>query len=132
MLYQNKVYKLTPERKRKFRKGPFQPNITEVHSFLGFANYYCRFMKKNAQVTKPLYKLISGENVTRKQNLINWKQECQEAFDKLKELCASTPILAYVDFGKPLKLHTDASVLDLEAVLYQEQDEVEKVISYAS
>ena len=54
---------------------------------------------------------------------MNWVQECQEAFGKLKELCTSMLILAYVDFGKPFKLHTDASVLSLGAVLYQEQDE---------
>ena len=47
-------------------------------------------------------------------------------------MCTSTPILAYTDFGKPYKLHTDASVHGLGAVLYQEQDGVEKVISYAS
>ena len=64
--------------------------------------------------------------------MIKWEQECQEGFDKLKELCTSTPILAYVDFGKPFKLHADASILSLEAVLYQEQGGVEKVISYAS
>ena len=70
--------------------------------------------------------------MTRKQNLIKWEQECQEAFDKLKELCTSTPILAYTDFGKPFKLHTDASILSLGTVLYQEEDGAEKVISYAS
>ena len=45
--------------------------------------------------------------------------ECQEAFDKPKELCTTTPIPAYANFGKPFKLHTDASVLGLGAVLYQ-------------
>ena len=48
------------------------------------------------------------------------------------ELQTSTPILAYVNFEKLFKLHTDASVLAIGAVLYQEQDGVEKVISYAS
>ena len=66
------------------------------------------------------------------QNSIRWDLECQDAFDKLKELCTTTPILAYADFGKPFKLHTNASVLGLGAVLYQVQDGVEKVISYAS
>ena len=66
------------------------------------------------------------------ENSINWEQECQEVFDKLKELCTRTPILAYADFGKPFKLHTDASVQGLEVILYQEQDGVEKVFSYAS
>ena len=68
----------------------------------------------------------------KKQNSIKWDPESQEAFDKLKELCTTTPILAYVDFGKPFKLHTNTSVLGLGAVLYQVQDGVEKVISYAS
>ena len=58
--------------------------------------------------------------------------ECQNAFDNLKELCTTTPILAYVHFAKPFKLHTDASVLGLGAVLYQVHDGMEKVISYAS
>ena len=60
--------------------------------------------------------------------MIKWDQKCQEAFDKHKELCTSTPILAYVDFKK----HTDASILGFGALLYQEQNGVENVISYAS
>ena len=63
---------------------------------------------------------------------IKWDTKCQETFDKLKELCSATPILAYADFGKPFKLLTDASVLGLGAVLYQVQDGVEKVMCYAS
>ena len=47
-------------------------------------------------------------------------------------MCTTTPILAYADFTKPFKLHTDASVLGLGAVLYQLHKSVEKVISYAS
>ena len=53
-------------------------------------------------------------------------------FDQLKELCTTTPVLAYADFTKPLKLHTNASVLGLGTVLYQVHESVEKVISYAS
>ena len=73
-----------------------------------------------------------GENVSRKQNPIKWDLECQNAFDNLKELHTTTSILAYADFTKPFKLHTDDSVLGLGAVLYQVQKGVEKVISYAS
>ena len=47
-------------------------------------------------------------------------------------MCTTTPILVYVDFEKPFKLHTDVNVLGLGVVLYQVQDGVEKVISYAS
>ena len=121
-----------PKKVEAIWKWPIPTNITEIHSFLGFTNYHHRFIKKYVQVAKPLYKLISGENAARKQNVIHWEQECQETFDIPKGLCTSTPILAYVDFGKPFKLHTDASVLGLGAVLYQDQDDVERVISYAS
>ena len=114
------------------QKWPIPINVTEVHSFLGFTNYYGRFIKKYAQVAKPPYKLVSGENAARTQNLIKWDPECQEAFDKLRELCTTTPILALANFRKPFKLHTYVSALGLGAVLNQEQDGVKKVISYAS
>ena len=100
-------------------KWPVPTDVTEVRSFLGFTNYYQRFIKKYAQVAKPLYMLILGENTSKKQNSIRWDPECHEAFGKLKELCTTTPILAYSDFGKTFKLHTDTSVLGLEAALYQ-------------
>ena len=49
-----------------------------------------------------------------------WTDECQEAFDKLKELCTSTPILVYANYKKPFQLQTDASDFGLGAVLYSE------------
>ena len=121
-----------PKKVKAIHKWPAPTNMMEVRSFLGFTNYYCRFIKKYAQVAKPLYKLISRENASMKQNPIQWDLDCQNAFDNLKELCTTTPILAFADFTKPFKLHTDASVLGLGAVLYQVHEGVEKVISYAS
>ena len=60
-------------------------------------------------------------------------EECQIAFDKLKELCTSTPILAYADYKKEFQLHTDASELGLGGVLYQADDiGILKVKAYAS
>ena len=88
-----------PKKVEAIWKWPIPTNVTEVHSFLGFTNYYHRFIKKYAQVAKPLYKLISGEHVARKSNLIKWEQNAKKPLTNLKELCTSTPILAYVDFG---------------------------------
>ena len=114
------------------QKWPIPTNITEVCSFLGFINSYCKLIKKYAQVVKPLYQLILGKNVARKCNSVRWNPDCQDAIDKPKELCTSTPVLAYADFKKLLRLHTDSSILNLGAILYQEQNGVEKVIIYAS
>ena len=55
------------------------------------------------------------------------------AFDQLKDLCISTPILAYADYKKPFQLQTDASDLGLGAILYQVNDDKhQRVIAYAS
>ena len=121
-----------PKKVEAMHKWPVPTNVTEVRSFLGFTNYYWKFIKKYAQVAKPLYKLMLGENASRKWNPIKWDSECQHTFDNLKELCTTTPILAYADFAKPFKLHTDASVLGLGAVLYQVHEGMENVITYAS
>ena len=67
--------------------------------------------------------MVSGENANRKKALAEWSEECQEAFNKLKQLCSQTPILAYANYKKPFKLHTNASKNGLGAVLYQKQDD---------
>ena len=77
--------------------------------------------------------LISGDNANRKKVLVEWTEECQIAFDQLKSLCTSTPILAYADYRKHFQLQTDASDLGLGAVLYQmDDDNHQRVIAYAS
>ena len=73
------------------------------------------------------------ENANKKKTLVEWNEECQEAFNRLKQLCNQTPILAYANYKKPFKLHTDASENGLGAVLYQKQDDgMDCVIAYAS
>ena len=113
-------------------KWPTPSNVTEVCSFQRFTSYYCKFISKYAQLPKPLYKLISGENAARKQNLIKWDQECQEAFDKLKRVVHKHTNFGICRFHETFRLHTDASILGPGAVFYQEHDGVEKVISYAT
>ena len=107
--------------------------VTYVRSFLGFTNHCWRFIKGYTKVAKPLNSLTSGDNTNRKKALVERTEECQIAFEKLKDLCASTPILAYADYKKPFQLQTDASDLGLGAVLYQKDDEGhQRVIAYAS
>ena len=104
------------------KNWPTPTNVTEVQSFLGFMGYYCRFIPKFAQVAHPLHKLTLGENVGKKKAAIKWDSKCQQAFDDLKTLCTMAPILAYANFAKPFKLHTDACGTGLGAVLYQTRE----------
>ena len=106
--------------------------VTEVRSFLGFTNYYRKFIPQYAQVAKPLNQLVSRDNTNKKKALVNWTSECQDAFEHLKRLCSQMPVLAYADYTKPFQLHTDGSESGLGAVLYQKQtDGTDGVIAYA-
>ena len=58
--------------------------------------------------------------LTKRKFPVEWTEECQSAFEHLKQLCSQTPILAYANYQNLFKLHTDASENSLEAVLYQE------------
>jgi len=62
-----------------------------------------------------------------------WTDQQQKAFELLKRLLTTAPILRYPDFDRPFILHTDASTTGLGAVLAQKDDEgLEYVIAYAS
>ena len=106
--------------------------VTDVRSFLGFTNHYRRFIKRYAHIARPLNKLTSGENSKFKKKKIEWSPECEQAFQELKQLCSTTPVLAYADYTQKFLLSTDASELGLGAVLYQIHDGEKKVVAYAS
>ena len=115
-----------PEKICVVKEWPIPKTITEVRSFLGLASYYRRFIKSFAHIAKPLHKLTS------KANKFEWNDECQESFLELKDKLIESPILAYpLEKGRFI-LDTDACDVSIGAVLSQEQDGVEKVISYAS
>ena len=115
------------------QEWPIPKTVTEVHSFWGFTNYYHKFIPKYAQIAQSINQLVSGENANRKKALVEWSEECQKAFNKLKLLCSQTPILAHANYKKPFKLHTDASENRFGAVLYQKQDDgMDRIIAYAS
>ena len=58
---------------------------------------------------------------TSKKTFIEWTEAADSAFEHLKKLCTSTPILAYPDYQLPFVLHTDSSSEGLGAVLHQKQ-----------
>ena len=106
---------------KAIRIGPTPTTVTEVQSFLEFMGYYCRFIPKFMQVAQPLQELTSGENAGKRKAAIKWDNRCQQAFDDLKKLCTTAPILAYANFSKPFKLHTDACGMGLGAVALPNQ-----------
>ena len=122
-----------PEKISAVVHWPRPSTVTEMKSFLGFTNYYRKFIPRYAKIARPLNKLIAGENNNKKHQKIPWNEEAEEAFQRLKQLCSSTPVLAYADYQKPFKLFTDASDKGLGATLCQvQEDGKERPLAYAS
>ena len=108
-------------------------NATDIQSFLGFTGYFQWFIPKFAQVAWPLHELTSGDNAGKKKAAIWLDNRCQQAFDYLKKLFTTTPILAYMDFTQPFKLHTDTCGSGLGVVLYEtHKDSMDAVTVYTS
>ena len=64
-------------------------NIRDIRSFLGFANYYMRFVKNFASVVGPLTNLI------RKGVPWQWRPYQWQAFQQLKDALCTTPVLLF-------------------------------------
>jgi hypothetical protein len=103
-------------------------NVSELRAVLGTANYYRKFVANYSTIAASLNNLL-GED----EELWNWSQECQKAFDTIKEKLTQAPILRRPDYNRPFELHTDWSGVGLGAVLVQRDDQGrEYVIAYAS
>jgi hypothetical protein len=88
-------------------------NIKGVQSFLGFANFYRRFIKDYSKITLPLWRL------TRKDTPLEWNDNAQKAFDTLKAAMITEPILKHFDQEQPITLEMDASDYAIGAVCSQ-------------
>ena len=125
-----------PKKVEAVAKWPTPQKVYDVRSFLGFVGYYRRFIKDFSKIAKPIREVITGlENQSKrsaKKTFVEWTEAADSAFEHLKKLCISTPILAYPDYKLPFVLHTDSSSEGLGAVLYQKQNGKLRVIAYAS
>jgi RNase H-like domain found in reverse transcriptase/Reverse transcriptase (RNA-dependent DNA polymerase)/Integrase zinc binding domain/Integrase core domain/Chromo (CHRromatin Organisation MOdifier) domain len=92
---------------------PEPTNVKELQSFLGFANFYRRFIHKYSALARPLH------NLTRKNTRYAWSPQCQTAFDALKTAFTSAPILAHFDPTFPTVVETDSSDYAIAGVLSQ-------------
>lgn len=92
---------------------PVPKNIGDIRSFLGFASYYRRFIERFSDIARPMLKLL------RKGTKFCWTDECQNSFERFKEILTSPPLLQYPNFQKQFILTTDASTFALGAILSQ-------------
>ena len=92
---------------------PTPRDVTSVKSFLGLANFYRIFVRGYSNIARPL------NNLLRKGQQFDWDEQCEAAFQQLKDGLLSAPILATADFDLPFTVYTDASKYALGAILGQ-------------
>lgn len=115
-----------PSKTEAVKKWPTPTSKKEVQKFLGLVNWYKKFVEGFARIASPLYAL------TAKDTSFVWTEECDLAFNDLKERLCQAPILAHPIPGNPFILMTDASTKAVGGILAQEHPEGRRVIAYES
>ncbi|KAJ3533991.1 hypothetical protein NMY22_g7111 [Coprinellus aureogranulatus] len=105
---------MDPNKVKGIKEWLTPKTVTELRSFLGFGNFYQRFIKKYSDITEPLNALLKKDQV------FQWGEEAQKAFDILKTRFTEEPVLMMPDMTRPFQIESDASKFAYGAVLTQE------------
>src|ERR1700692_228723 len=118
--------KMDPVKVQGITDWPTPTNVSELRSFLGFGNYYKDFIEAYSSITRPLHDL------TKKTTQWHWDKPQRTAFEFLKMLFTSYPILRNPDSTKRYILDTDTSKYALGAILSQDYPDGRHPVAYFS
>jgi hypothetical protein len=91
-------------------------NVKRIHSFLGHAGFYQRFIQNFSQVARPLTHILA------KDALFVLMEECHQALHTLKRALISTHVIQHADWHLPFEIMGDSSDYAVGAVLGQSKD----------
>ena len=111
-----------PDHVQKIKMWPVPSCVTDVWALLGMGNY--------TGILSTLFKENAAPDWLKKDKAFEWTEECQYAFDQLKEALTGPDIMAYLMGEGEVILDTDASLDTVGEVLSQVQDCAECVIAY--
>jgi transposase InsO family protein len=115
-----------PEKVAVVREWQYPTTVKGVQSFLGFCNFYRRFIRDFGLIAKPLI------NLTKAGTRFDFDENCQQAFCMLKEVLTSAPLLRHYDHTLPCMLETDASDGVVASVLSQKHGDDYFPVAYFS
>jgi len=106
---------------------PETHKVKDIHSFLGFANFYHRFIFNYSDIVVPLTRL------TRKDAPWDFSDVCRRSFNQLKEAFTTAPILTHFQPGAQLTVKTDASDYVIAGILSitGSDDEIQPIAFYS-
>jgi hypothetical protein len=100
-----------PSKVREVLEWKPPTTVSEVRSFLVLDDYYRWFISNFSKITKPIIELL------KKGNKYVWSKACDEAFQHLKKLLTTSPVLAQPNTTKPFDVYCDTSGTGLGGVL---------------
>src|ERR1700687_3897026 len=109
--------KMDPEKVKAVENWEAPGKLKEVQAFLGFANFYLRFIWNYSRVVQPLTKL------TKKLVPFYWGPDQKRAFADLKRAFTTAPVLAHFNYEKEIVLETDNASDSAAGVLSQHQNQ---------
>lgn len=109
--------RMDPEKIKTVREWKSPSCLTDVQAFIGFSNFYRRFIRDFSKIVAPMVAL------TRKDTPFRWNEECEHAFQRLKSAFVDAPVLMPFDWAKEVILETDASDYVSAGVLSQYDDD---------
>jgi len=104
---------MDPRKVQAILQWPAPRKVKELQSFLGFANFYRRFINNYSGITKPLNSLLRGNTPWK------WTEQCESVFQLLKKTFTTAPILHLFDPTLPIILECDASDFAIAAIISQ-------------
>ncbi|KAI3366538.1 hypothetical protein L3Q82_000667 [Scortum barcoo] len=102
-----------PAKVRAVAEWPIPTNRKLLQRFLGFANFYRRFIRNYSQEAAPLTALTSPSRP------FVWSEEAEKAFNRLRTLFTTAPVLVQPDPAQQFVVEVDASDIGVGAVLSQ-------------
>jgi len=108
--------KMSTAKVQTIQDWPEPKKVKDIQSFLGFANFYRRFISDYSDIVVPLTRL------TRKGIAWNFTTEARQSFEALKSAFTSAPVLTHWIPDKPIIVETDASDYALGAILSIQTD----------
>jgi len=105
-----------PDKVRPILEMPHPRTEKEVRGFLGRLNYIARFISQLTVTCEPIFKLL------RKNQVVEWNEDCQIAFDKIKQYLREPPILRPPVPGRPLILYLTVLDRSMGCVLGQHDE----------
>ncbi|KAI1687666.1 Pol protein [Pyrenophora tritici-repentis] len=95
--------RVDPEKIIAIREWATPTSVKAIRAFIGFANFYRVFIPNFSDIAEPLI------NLTKKEMVFHWDEACNQAFETIKELLITAPILGHFDPEKDTLVEADSS-----------------------